>query len=527
MPDDQLTFTIINPEPESTTLSLACLNEECGEEITDANLRRSCGGCGSCCNHNECRQCTRVARQRAANAHTEVILPCFDSDEDEHVCSNCGACEGNHCECSTCSDCGERSGDSNCSDCDECSSCCTCSHCENCSRVMSDSNSNYGCGECSNCDRCCECSTNEEPDVRSTAGAPFHASMKQRSKFNCTRLVGIELEYNEMVNGYDGIRRWYEKWRAGDHEDGSCGREIVTAPIAGDHLVNCMLELQDGIEAAGAKADNKCGIHVHVDASDMGWSDMFRWLKVYAIVEPLLFLIAGQQRINNNYCHPTGSCYAEALKDEDRKGSVLAVALKEAGYPTPAAKSGRAQRRVEKKALGRYKALNIMPWIAGRRIRDRNIYRKVEFIRPNGSYGSKLSHPRVLEYKSQGQRPDCTVEFRLHANSLDAEGRVLQWAKLCARMVDWAAKASDAEASALPKSALRTLCAIAPDMKPWILERIRHWRAATKCAKDSVTAYRRRGDHSGHTGAEGYVNGKLRIVSRRIKLNQGVWQCAV
>jgi len=73
---------------------------------------------------------------------------------------------------------------------------------------------------------------------------------------------------------------------------------------------------------------------------------------------------------------------------------------------------------------------------------------------------------------------DATIEFRIHRNSLDAE-RVIGWAQLCAKMVDWAANSSNKELENLPKSQLRTLIAIAPELKKFILKRITDWRRAT------------------------------------------------
>ncbi len=102
------------------------------------------------------------------------------------------------------------------------------------------------------------------------------------------------------------------------------------------------------------------------------------------------------------------------------------------------------------------------------------------------------------------------MEFRLHANSLDAGGRVLGWAKLCARLVDWCHSASNKEAEALPNSALKALCIIAPDLKDWILKRILDWRKVTSMSDSPVRR------------AQG-----LRKIARRIKVKNGTWTAEV
>jgi hypothetical protein len=307
---------------------------------------------------------------------------------------------------------------------------------------------------CSECDypiSQCQCEPEEAPsgdDDETKPGEPFHDGK--------ARLVGVELEYNDDNGSYDRnpLDSFRHKWRAGDHYDGSCGREIVTAPIAGKHIDKCLYDLGDALVTSGVKADERCGVHVHVDAADFLWSDMFRLLHVYAKVEPLLYLIAGQHRVKNTYCAPIGEKYRSALSSVDRKGDVLNVAYNRGG--AAGARAYVREYAPNKKDGGRYKGLNICPWLAGRRANRRR-------------------KPKVI-------KRDTTVEFRLHRNTLSGR-RVAEWAKLCERIVSWCAKASDAEARALPKSALRALSVIAPDSKPWIVERLRAWRKATARAQ--------------------------------------------
>jgi hypothetical protein len=207
----------------------------------------------------------------------------------------------------------------------------------------------------------------------------------------------------------------------------------------------CLGELKSVFRDARVQADERCGIHVHVDAKDLMWSDMYRLLAVYAHVEPILYALAGQRRVGNTYCAPCGEDYARALADpSDRKGAVLAVAFSARSIPLGKERC----RHARKKDGGRYKGLNVVPWIAGRKNR------------------------------AHGIEPDTTVEFRLHRNTLDVD-RVIGWTELCAAIVDYAARASDGDVRALPKSAIRALCAIAPDSREWILARLGQWRRAT------------------------------------------------
>lgn len=295
------------------------------------------------------------------------------------------------------------------------------------------------CGECEEELGSCTCSDDGSDDETKT-GAPWRDGK--------ARLVGVELEYNDS-DPYERapIDSFLRTWRAGDHYDGSCGREVVTAPIAGKHVDACLTALGRALADAGVKANESCGVHVHVDASDLLWADMFRLLHVYAKVEPVLYMLAGQHRVKNTYCIPTGEQYRAALSSVDRKGSVLSAAFNR----TEGRKYVR-EKPPTKKDGGRYKGLNICPWLAGRHANRRG--------------------------KSKVVKKDTTVEFRLHRNTLDTR-RVAEWAKLCERIVSWCATASDAEARALPKSALRALMVIAPDSKAWLMQRLRVWRKAT------------------------------------------------
>ncbi len=299
-------------------------------------------------------------------------------------------------------------------------------------------------------------------------GIPFVTDKRDMSQN--LRMVGVEVEFNGLPN----LTRWANRWHGAVHRDGSCGYEAVTTPIAGKHIDSCLVELCKTIRDQGVQANNACGVHVHVDANDMTWDCMKRLIIVYAKVEPLLYLIAGQQRMQGQYCKPCGKEYTDALKQKDWKDAVLGVAL--ASKRNGSTGKALAKLQPKKKSGDRYRGLNIMPWVAGRRL----------------------------------SAPDTTVEFRMHRNSLDGK-RIAGWAHLLAAMVTWAASASDKEVKNLPRSALRTLVqVIAPNERAWVMSRIKAWREACTAEK------------SGKSNAEG-----SEMVQRRISFQKGVWACVV
>lgn len=380
---------------------------------------------------------------------------CLACDEPAAECGYCEACCDHH-DCS----CGEHTSNW-CDTCDTCHSCCSCRECYECGgRIGCDDEQeeiegHTYCGSCA--DSVCP----------KNAGSPWRDGKK--------RLAGVEWEYNDP--GKSPLANWAREWHGGIHSDGSCGWEAVTPPIAGKHVRSCLSALGRALAQSRTEIDEDCGLHVHVDAADLRWADMFRLLKVYAHVEPLLYLLAGQHRVKNQYCAPCGEKYREALVSRDRKGSVLAVAHNgELNQILAIDAAKRVQRRPVKKSDGRYKGLNIAPWLAGKTQRREE---RASFYDYRGAYRSKC------KFRHHATKSDTTVEFRLHRNTSDAE-RVIGWTELCVSIVDWVASHNDTDADNLPKSPLRALIEIAPDSRTWIIARVAAWRKATPARTDGV-----------------------------------------
>ena len=454
-------WNIIAPYELPSNEKVVC--QCCGTHEDDLNEDLCCDRmCAKCCEEqcDTCVECEEHATKEYALCSSCRCHECCDelcvdcSDCGAHrlngdLCSSnqrCSTCCAQHCR--ICQDCHDHVEDlcSHCSNCAE--NCCDCSFCSDCDALS-------WCENCGMCQDHCDCVNEEEEEGDSNVtmsgsgyGQPWKAKDKEERKlFDCDRLVGIEWEFNQ-VHSATGLNAWKSKWNGQLAYDGSCGQEAVTPPLAGDHMVHCLTELGKALKEGEAEINDRCGVHVHVDASDIAWNDMFRVLKVYAHVEPLLYMLAGQQRINNRYCIPCGESFLNALSKPDRKGAVL-----EAAYTERGGRTGHQYNRQKpgKKDGNRYKGLNLCPWLAGRKIRAK----------------------------------DTTVEFRLHRNVpwSDTE-RTINWTKVCARIVDWSANANDKDVNELPKSALRSLCKIiAPECNDYILHRLQMWRNATSFTK--------------------------------------------
>lgn len=290
--------------------------------------------------------------------------------------------------------------------------------------------------------------------ARSCPGTSAGVYNDPKAKGGASRLVGLEVEHNRDVVQ---TRQWCDNWPGAQViGDGSCGREAVTPPIAGEHIRKCVTELCKALNDGNAGCDSRCGLHVHVDARDMRWADMLRFLTVWCRLESLLFLIGGQNRYSkqsaggHSYCYAVAELYGKALRSPDPKGAILAAACI-GDRPATDGRKLMKDNPPTKKGGGRYKSINIMPWIAGR---------------------AQL-------------RADTTVEFRLHRGSHNAE-RVITWAHICQDIVHWCINATNEDVANLPKSAARALILMSPRNKAWIIKRLLGWRAATTAGRAPI-----------------------------------------
>ncbi len=299
------------------------------------------------------------------------------------------------------------------------------------------------------------------------------------------RMVGVEVEYNGVTPAK--TKAWASRWGAEIHSDSSCaGYEACTPPAAGVSFGKCIHELCETLRPV--TADQRCGLHVHVDGRDLSWADIIRLCSVWERVEAAMYVLGGQTRAGSEFAKPMAKELKTALMATDVKAAIIgvirgmspgtdAIGDKMGRYHTPknAAERWRMSMRYtppNKKASGRYRAMNLTPWLSGRR----------------------------------DAKNDLTVEFRLHCNTKQPN-RIVQWASLLSCMVQWVATHNDADVAALPKSAMRALCVMSPSHAGWIAKRIKEWRANTQ-----VTMTR-----EGESGAT--------IARRRYAPVKGVWQC--
>jgi len=243
-----------------------------------------------------------------------------------------------------------------------------------------------------------------------------------------SRIVGVEIEvngkspFNKVVNAIEAAHCMVKA-------DVSCGWEVVTPPTRANDLSKLLTPLVSCLVENKETADSRCGLHVHVDARDLDYKDIGKLLTIWDKVEPIMFLLAGQERYFSKYSKPMADFCCDKKCLAGNKD-----AIDEKVSHTPG-------------GIARYRAINLV------------------------NFRDKVANK-------------CTIEFRLHEGTLDIN-RIVGWAKVLAALTS---KAKNSDAAALKavtqtRSPLRALCEFLPKHQDWIIERVQAYRKETCIGK--------------------------------------------
>lgn len=217
-----------------------------------------------------------------------------------------------------------------------------------------------------------------------------------------------------------------------DESIGSKGFEINMPPAAGDHFVNLTQKVSDLLHNSMAEVTLKAGTHIHLDANDYSWSDMRKFLILYAKTEPAFLYTQPYDRVYKNpkpHCRPCGAKYmklAEKFQHKDWKPA-LADIVYDGEWPRPP----RFFRGNNRAITARYDFVNIHSWF----------------------------------YRG-------TVEIRGHAGTIDAS-KIINWGIIWASFMDAATKMTEKEILSLPNNdPKQILLSIAPShTHPYLFNR--------------------------------------------------------
>lgn len=123
------------------------------------------------------------------------------------------------------------------------------------------------------------------------------------------RYVGVEIELSKA-----GLRKldspsWENlaAYCSAVKNDGSVrgdGMELNTIPSRGSAFHKQMSVISKSLRTLRAKADNSCGLHVHVDASDYKGKDAFKLAFLWSLIENEMYLAIPQDRRSSRYAAP-------------------------------------------------------------------------------------------------------------------------------------------------------------------------------------------------------------------------------
>lgn len=155
-------------------------------------------------------------------------------------------------------------------------------------------------------------------------------------KFDTSRRFGVELEvgnkikkptvkrcilavsqksvYTSRYNLSTNNAYWHVK------DDSTCGPqgkggakgiEVASFIASGLGDLNHICDVADYLAERGVEVNNNCGLHIHVDASDLTEEQVGRVLGSWIKLEPFLALSMPKRRIDNAYCRML--CYSKKL----------------------------------------------------------------------------------------------------------------------------------------------------------------------------------------------------------------------
>jgi hypothetical protein len=118
-----------------------------------------------------------------------------------------------------------------------------------------------------------------------------------------TPRVGIELEYEGVKVPIQGLTPLW--WTDIDHSLRTGGVEIISKPLRRNQIADEVATAVKVAKMAGAKVTPRCGLHVHVNATQLTWSNLYKFVVYYTLMEPQIFADMAPGRENSHFCVPT------------------------------------------------------------------------------------------------------------------------------------------------------------------------------------------------------------------------------
>lgn len=185
--------------------------------------------------------------------------------------------------------------------------------------------------------------------------------------------MAAEIEVSHLdhktTENVKAFKRLVRKWKSSVVSDGSIsGREemeINTSPAKGKLFIQQIKEYGDMLSRLGARANRSCGLHIHLDARDFSYFDIYKLALLYQVLEPAIFRLVPASRRSATWCKPCGNTLTKKFGDIARikEGGVKAVVLESFyGFDLKKRKKSWERDKKERRPHQRYQAVNLHSW---------------------------------------------------------------------------------------------------------------------------------------------------------------------
>ena len=223
--------------------------------------------------------------------------------------------------------------------------------------------------------------------------------------------VGIELEYEgfsntRFIESNTKVTKWYlerdPSLRAG-------GMELISSILQPGYVKGALEEAHAIVKASKARAHLRCGVHVHLNMTDVTLKHLWNTIVLYTLAEPSIFKEFADGREGSHFCVPlwSNAVFAQAMYTDIKT-------IRGGSMPT---------QRPKKRAR-------------------RDLYGDLAFA---PAEPQRLGLFRCIKYSALNFKPLTTlgtIEFRQHPATTDM-GRVRKWVDFLMHMRDVAGEYND------------------------------------------------------------------------------------
>lgn len=236
-------------------------------------------------------------------------------DDDDWYCQDCF--DDEFCICSDCGEYVRQDDTKEVQDdyvCNECYNDNDYFYCDQCDRHYPQDN--YGGNGL--CEDCYNDETREENDEDSSNDQDRKYSKDDSRVESGKRAFSCEIECYYPEDDYQKVRDVLASIDSGIgmSHDGSLnnyGKEFQTPKLSGKKGKDILKNLCDELNANEFHVDRTCGLHIHLDTSDLAGriEKLKKLILFYMIIEPLLYSYLPFSRRANRYCMPLSEFYHE------------------------------------------------------------------------------------------------------------------------------------------------------------------------------------------------------------------------